>query len=87
MTTRETLEKDFDEKFDVENFWDYETFNNCLCEDPKEIKSFFFEQMIPKVLEEIIPKENEHSQYWELNWYDCVKTIKQNAKEKFNINL
>lgn len=73
--TKEELEKDFDEKFFVNNW-------NIPVKEYVEIKNHIFNELIPTVLKDILPKEKLYI----LKWYDeAIKEIKQKAKEKFNI--
>lgn len=86
MTTRETLEKDFDEQDFSETSWLYEDRETYI--DLYNVKKYIFEQMIPKVLKSFL---EEVKPYY--NWIDkdnikiWNNEIKQKAKEKFNIDL
>lgn len=77
---REELEKDFDEKFFVNNW-------NIPVNEYVEIKNHIFNELIPEVLKSVIPElQNTQTNDDEINmmryWSnDCIHYIKQKAKE------
>lgn len=90
MTTRETLEQEFNDKF--WKLFTKEQLENLELKHPypqnEEIKSYIFEKMIPKVLEEIVQNAewiwNIHFNKWQEY---VLNNIKSKAKERFNIDL
>lgn len=81
MANRIDLEKMFDENFS------YIETHTTFLEEKDNIKDFI-DTIIPEVLKEILPNYKEISWSLHEDWYRvCIKSIKQKAKEKFNINL
>lgn len=96
--TREELEKMFDKKFvnKIDKWFSdydwtdrYTELKNWI--DVKDIKIFIFETIIPELLKNVIPEENNWSYaLYDSWWNDCInwnKWMKQKIKEKFWINL
>lgn len=74
---KKRIRKIFDEKYwdDMLNRW--------------ELKNFVFETIIPEVLKSIIdrPFLNEADELYR-EWYDdCIKEIKQKAKDLYSVTL
>lgn len=78
--TREELEKDFDEKFFVNNW-------NIPVKEYVEIKNHIFNELIPEVLREIVPinhpiDTDNPMLITNRQWHnDCIFRVKQKAKE------
>ena len=89
---RKEIEKEFDEKFPQSEWkiFSWLQFDRCPC--PDKIKSFFFDEILPEVLRELLPDtlgwHREEEKHIFAQWFDfCVSQIKENAKEKYNITL
>ena len=85
---REEIEKMFDENFCIPQ--SYERFKDSVF--PNEVKSFFFDTILPEVLRDIIDvdidRNDDISSIEEIRWYKCcILDIKERAKEKYNITL
>ena len=89
---RRDIESMFDKEiwnFFVNEFW-YWRANKDV--DSKQIKSFFFDTILPEVLRDIIDvdidRNDDISSIEEIRWYKCcILDIKERAKEKYNITL
>lgn len=80
---RKELEKMFDERFGISQ--SYERIKDDVFMN--DLKQFIFNEMIPEVLNSILPKYLSIEHYREYRNIDCVDDIKEKAKELYNINL
>lgn len=84
---KETLEKMFDEKFNLQSFIWESMFDTETIFMNEKVKSFIFETIIPEVIKEITNldlQENSLISKWKLL---TINEIKQKAKESFWIEL
>ena len=76
---KQELEKLFDEK--VTNMRIFDEYKNDIT---YKVKQFIFETIIPEVLKSML-KEDKNTPLWEWLWFKAQQTIKQKAKELYNL--
>lgn len=87
---KQQLGKLFDERFNVEilnkHTWEQYFFWAINNEpSPEDIKSFFFDTVIPEVIKSILPKNDTHIWISLEDW--IIDDIKQKAKDLYWITL